>query len=93
MSWDDFTDKFSVFGDKVGKSLKRLFGSENERITVLDPATGAPITDVAAGTPGDASRAVDVAAAAQPSWAATAGMASIANIRPASSFFMTFSIQ
>jgi len=47
-------------------------GSENERITVLDPATGEPITDVAAGTPGDASRAVDVAAAAQPGWAATA---------------------
>ncbi len=32
MSWDDFTDKISLAGDKVGRSLKSLFGSENERM-------------------------------------------------------------
>jgi succinate-semialdehyde dehydrogenase/glutarate-semialdehyde dehydrogenase len=47
-------------------------GSEGERITVLDPATGESLADVAAGTPADASRAVDVAAEAQRGWAATA---------------------
>ncbi len=39
---------------------------------MLNPATGEPITDVAAGTPEDAFRAVDVAAAAQRGWAETA---------------------
>ncbi len=47
-------------------------GSEGERITVLDPATGEALADVAAGTPADGSRAVDVAAEAQRGWAATA---------------------
>jgi len=47
-------------------------GSEGDRIEVLNPATGEVIADVAAGTPADATRAVDVAAAAQASWAATA---------------------
>ena len=47
-------------------------GSEGDRIDVLNPATGEVIADVAAGTPADATRAVDVAAAAQASWAATA---------------------
>ncbi len=46
-------------------------GSDGERIEVHDPATGEVITDVAAGTPADASRAVDVAADAQTGWAAT----------------------
>jgi preprotein translocase subunit SecA len=32
MSWDDFTDKISLAGDKIGRSLKSLFGSENERM-------------------------------------------------------------
>ena len=51
---------------------KRPDGAEGERIVVLNPATGEPITDVAAGTPSDASRAADVAAAAQRGWAETA---------------------
>ena len=32
MNWDDFTDKISFAGDKIGRSLKSLFGSENERM-------------------------------------------------------------
>ena len=51
---------------------KRVDGADGERIVVLNPATGEPITDVAAGTAGDASRAVDVAAEAQRGWAETA---------------------
>jgi len=47
-------------------------GVEGERIEVLNPATGEVLTDVAAGTPADADQAVNVAAAAQKSWAATA---------------------
>ena len=47
-------------------------GSDGDRIDVLDPATGDVIDSVAAGTPADASRAVDVAAAAQRRWAETA---------------------
>ena len=47
-------------------------GSEGERIPVLDPATGDEITSVAAGTPADATAAVDVASKAQIGWAATA---------------------
>ena len=47
-------------------------GSEGERLDVVDPATGETFDTVAAGTPGDASRAVDVAAEAQKGWAATA---------------------
>jgi succinate-semialdehyde dehydrogenase / glutarate-semialdehyde dehydrogenase len=50
---------------------KRREGSEGVRIPVIDPATGETITDVAAGTPSDASAACDAAAAAQPAWAAT----------------------
>jgi len=38
MDWDDFTDKLSVVGDRVGRSLKRVFGSRNERfIQTLKP--------------------------------------------------------
>ena len=47
-------------------------GGSGERITVLNPATGEELASVAAGTPGDASRACDAAAAAQKRWAATA---------------------
>jgi len=47
-------------------------GSAGERITVRDPATADVLTTVAAGTPADATAAVEAAAAAQPAWAATA---------------------
>lgn len=47
-------------------------GAEHERIDVFDPATGEVVDSVAAGTPADATAAVDAAAAAQPGWAATA---------------------
>ncbi len=46
-------------------------GADGDRIPVIDPATGAELTTVAAGTPADATAAVDAAAAAQPGWAAT----------------------
>ncbi len=49
----------------------RREGSDRGRIDVLDPATGETITDVAVGTPADATAACDAAAAAQPGWAAT----------------------
>ncbi len=32
MSWDDFTDKVSLVGDRIGRGLKSMFGSENERM-------------------------------------------------------------
>ncbi len=47
-------------------------GSDGQRITVFDPATGDEIASVAAGAPEDASRACDAAADAQPEWAAEA---------------------
>ena len=47
-------------------------GADNERIDVLNPATGEVVNDVAAGTPADATAAVEAASAAQKSWAATA---------------------
>ncbi len=50
---------------------RRREGSDGARIAVLDPATGVAITDVAVGTPADATAACDAAAAAQPGWAAT----------------------
>ena len=38
MDWDDFTDKLSLVGDRVGRSLKRVFGSRNERfVQTLKP--------------------------------------------------------
>jgi preprotein translocase subunit SecA len=38
MDWDDFTDKLSVVGDRVGRSLRRVFGSRNERfVQTLEP--------------------------------------------------------
>ena len=52
---------------------ERVDGAEGERIVVLNPATGEPITDVAAGTPRRRlTAAVDVAASAQRGWADTA---------------------
>ncbi|MCP3992379.1 MAG: NAD-dependent succinate-semialdehyde dehydrogenase [Actinomycetia bacterium] len=47
-------------------------GSDGERVKVFNPAAGEEITSVAAGTPADATSAVDAAAAAQKEWAATA---------------------
>ncbi|MFT5530187.1 MAG: succinate-semialdehyde dehydrogenase/glutarate-semialdehyde dehydrogenase [Candidatus Poriferisodalaceae bacterium] len=46
-------------------------GSDAERISVLNPATGTEITTVAAGTPEDATAAVEAASIAQNGWAAT----------------------
>ena len=38
MDWDRITDKFGSFGERAGKGLKRLFGSENERfLRTLEP--------------------------------------------------------
>ncbi len=51
---------------------QRRNGSNGDHIEVRDPATGAVIESVAAGTPSDASAAVDVAARAQGEWAHTA---------------------
>ncbi|HEY5662691.1 MAG TPA: NAD-dependent succinate-semialdehyde dehydrogenase [Ilumatobacter sp.] len=47
-------------------------GSNDGRITVLDPATDEAVAEVADGTPADAIAACDAAEAAQPGWAATA---------------------
>ena len=47
-------------------------GAAAERIAVLDPATGGEIASVAAGTPGDAHDAVEVADAAQKKWVTVA---------------------
>ena len=47
-------------------------GSDGESITVLDPATGESIADVAAGSSVDATAAVEAAATAQRGWAETA---------------------
>ncbi len=47
-------------------------GSTDERISVLDPATGEELTTVASGSPEDATAAVDAAAKAQIGWAQTA---------------------
>ena len=51
---------------------KWLDGSGSNRIEVLNPANGEVIAEVAAGTPADATAAVDAADLAQRSWAATA---------------------
>ncbi len=45
---------------------------DDARFDVLDPADGSVITDVADGSPADATAALDAAVAAQPGWAATA---------------------
>ena len=42
MSWDDFTDGLTQFGEKLGRWLKGLFGSENERIVrAMEPVIAA----------------------------------------------------
>ncbi|MFT5198840.1 MAG: preprotein translocase subunit SecA [Planctomycetota bacterium] len=42
MEWDSVVDKLSSFGEKAGKGLKRLFGSENERfLRTLEPVVSA----------------------------------------------------
>lgn len=46
--------------------------ADGSRLPVHDPATGAVLTSVANGTPEDATKAVDAAAAALPAWAGTA---------------------
>ncbi len=48
-----------------------LDGSAGDRISVTDPATGDEVATVAAGTPADATAAVDAAATAQKLWAQT----------------------
>ncbi len=47
-------------------------GADSQRISVLDPSTGEEIASVAAGTPADATAAVDAATAAQKLWAKVA---------------------
>ncbi|MDP6762413.1 MAG: preprotein translocase subunit SecA [Planctomycetota bacterium] len=38
MDWDSISDKLSVFGDRLGRSLKGAFGSRNERVVrTLEP--------------------------------------------------------
>ncbi len=38
MDWDTFTDKLGAFGESVGRSLKSVFGSRNERVVkTLEP--------------------------------------------------------
>ena len=42
MEWDSVVDKLTSFGEKAGKGLKRLFGSENERfLRTLEPVVQA----------------------------------------------------
>ncbi len=47
-------------------------GADSQRISVLDPSTGEEIASVAAGTPADATAAVDAATKAQKLWAKVA---------------------
>jgi succinate-semialdehyde dehydrogenase/glutarate-semialdehyde dehydrogenase len=63
----------------LGQDQRTLFiGGEwreaehGARFDVIDPADGSVITDVADGTPADATDALDAAVAAQDAWAATA---------------------
>jgi len=38
MDWESFTDKLGTFGEKVGRSLKSMFGARNERmVRELEP--------------------------------------------------------
>ncbi|MDF1839070.1 MAG: preprotein translocase subunit SecA, partial [Planctomycetota bacterium] len=42
MEWDSVVDKLTSFGERAGKGLKRLFGSENERfLRTLEPVVSA----------------------------------------------------
>jgi succinate-semialdehyde dehydrogenase/glutarate-semialdehyde dehydrogenase len=53
----------------IGGTWREAGGGE--RFDVLDPADGSTITDVADGTPADATAALDAAVAAQADWART----------------------
>jgi len=64
MDWDKVSDRFGVFGERVGKSLRRVFGDRNERLVKgLEPqidainsheewAQGLAMEDFAAHTEG-----------------------------------------
>ncbi|HRV81530.1 MAG TPA: preprotein translocase subunit SecA, partial [Planctomycetota bacterium] len=42
MDWDSIFDKFGTFGERTGRALKRMFGSENERfLRTLEPVVAA----------------------------------------------------
>jgi preprotein translocase subunit SecA len=60
MEWDNITDRFGAVGDRVGRGLKRLFGSENERfLRTLEPIVGqvADLEEWAQGLDRDAMQA------------------------------------
>ncbi|NOX28753.1 MAG: NAD-dependent succinate-semialdehyde dehydrogenase [Actinobacteria bacterium] len=57
--------------DQILIGGKWLDGAGGDRISVTDPATGKEVATVAAGTPADATAAVDAAAIAQKQWAQT----------------------
>ncbi|MEO2147139.1 MAG: preprotein translocase subunit SecA [bacterium] len=60
MEWDNITDRFGAVGDKVGRGLKRMFGSENERfLRTLEPIVGqvADLEEWAQGLDRDAMQA------------------------------------
>ena len=41
MDWENITDRFGTVGEKLGRGLKRLLGSENERfLRTLEPIVG-----------------------------------------------------
>jgi preprotein translocase subunit SecA len=41
MDWENITDRFGTVGEKLGRGLNRLFGSENERfLRTLEPIVG-----------------------------------------------------
>ena len=41
MDWEKITDRFGVVGERMGRGLKRVFGSENERfLRTLEPIVG-----------------------------------------------------
>jgi succinate-semialdehyde dehydrogenase/glutarate-semialdehyde dehydrogenase len=71
----DIRDAIAALDPKHGLRISgRATGtdlSEGGTFTVVDPATGDHLTDVADGTPAHATAAVDAAAAAFPAWAAT----------------------
>ncbi len=42
MDWDSVSDKLSVLGDRLGRSLRSTFGSRNERVVrTLEPLVAA----------------------------------------------------
>ena len=50
---------------------KWVDGTEGHTLSVVNPATGQPLTDIADATPGDGVTALDAAVAAAPDWAQT----------------------